>query len=45
MLTWNEQNALATGAKGDETRGITKLGKKAVQKIVDKKMILDVSHL
>ncbi len=45
MLTWNEQNPLATGAKGDATRGLTELGKKAVKKMIDKKMILDVSHL
>lgn len=45
MLTWNEQNALATGAKGDVTRGLTELGKKAVKKMINKKMIIDVSHL
>ncbi len=45
MLTWNEQNALATGAKGDVTRGLTTLGKQAVKKIIQKKMLLDVSHL
>jgi len=45
MLTWNEQNALATGAKGDVTRGLTELGKKAIKKMIDKKMIIDVSHL
>ena len=45
MLTWNEQNALATGVKGEVTRGLTELGKQAVQKIMKKKMLLDVSHL
>lgn len=45
MLTWNEQNPLATGVRGDEKRGLTKLGKKAVQKLIEKNMILDVSHL
>lgn len=44
MLTWNEQNLLATGAKADSNRGLTELGKKAVRKIHDKHMILDVSH-
>ena len=27
-LTWNEENKLATGAKGDSGRGLTELGKK-----------------
>lgn len=44
-LTWNEENALATGAKGNPNRGLTELGKKAVRKIHQKNMILDVSHL
>lgn len=45
MLTWNEQNALATGVQGDPTRGVTQLGKKAIQMIQEKHMIMDVSHL
>ena len=45
MLTWNEENALATGVKGSPDRGVTDLGRKATKKIQDKKMILDVSHL
>lgn len=45
MLTWNEENALATGVKASPDRGVTDLGRKAIKKIQDKKMILDVSHL
>ncbi len=45
MLTWNEQNALATGVQGDTARGLTTLGKQVVQRMEDKKMIVDVSHL
>ena len=45
MLTWNEENALATGVKGTPDRGVTELGKKAIRLIQNKKMILDVSHL
>ncbi len=45
MLSWNEQNALATGVQGDINRGLTELGKQAVKKIMDKNMIMDVSHL
>jgi membrane dipeptidase len=44
-LTWNEENSLATGAKGNPNRGLTKIGKKAVRKINQNNMILDVSHL
>lgn len=44
-LTWNEENLLATGVKGNPERGLTDLGKKAVKKINAKKMLLDVSHL
>lgn len=45
MLTWNEENALGTGVQGDSYRGLTSLGKQAVKKIIDKGMIMDVSHL
>jgi len=45
MLTWNEQNALATGVQGDFSRGLTSLGRKALEIMQQKKMIVDVSHL
>ena len=45
MLTWNEENALATGAGGSADRGLTALGRQAVRRMQDKKMLLDVSHL
>ncbi len=44
-LTWNEENALATGVKGNPDRGLTELGKEAVKKINKSNIILDVSHL
>ncbi|HHZ01599.1 MAG TPA: membrane dipeptidase [Tissierellia bacterium] len=44
-LTWNEENALATGVRGNPVRGLTPVGKEAVKKINDNKMLLDVSHL
>ena len=44
MLSWNEQNDLSTGTKGDPNRGLTDLGKKAVRKLHDKHMLVDVSH-
>lgn len=44
-LTWNEENELATGVKGNPGRGLTELGKKAVVKINSKNMLMDISHL
>ncbi|MGI6440809.1 MAG: dipeptidase [Peptoniphilaceae bacterium] len=44
-LTWNEQNALATGVRGDENRGLTEAGKKMLAKMEEVGMLLDVSHL
>ncbi len=44
-LTWNEQNGLATGVKGDKNRGLTGIGKKAIKIINELGMILDVSHV
>jgi membrane dipeptidase len=44
-LTWNEENALATGARGSADRGLTALGREAVKYMEDKGMLVDVSHL
>ncbi|MGD9569987.1 MAG: dipeptidase [Sedimentibacter sp.] len=44
-LTWNEQNKIATGVKGDPDSGLTAIGKEAVKIIENLGMILDVSHL
>ncbi len=43
-LTWNEQNKLATGVKGDPNRGLTKYGVEAVKRLEQLGMIVDVSH-
>ena len=43
-LCWNDENALATGVIGTVTRGLTEEGRKAVQKMDELGMILDVSH-
>jgi len=45
MLTWNEQNELATGAYGDPVRGLTDVGRQAVRRIQELHMLMDVSHL
>jgi len=45
MLTWNEENCLATGAGGDPASGLTELGRQAVRRMQDLGMVVDVSHL
>ena len=44
MLTWNEQNELATGVKGNPDRGLTSYGIEAVKRLEELGMIVDVSH-
>ncbi|ABR49217.1 Membrane dipeptidase [Alkaliphilus metalliredigens QYMF] len=44
-LTWNEENALATGIDGDDQRGITEKGIEVIKKMEDLGILLDVSHL
>lgn len=43
-LTWNEENELATGVSGDPNRGLTQIGKKAIKRLEQLGMIVDVSH-
>ena len=45
MLTWNEENLLATGVRGASSRGLTLMGKRTVQHMEEKGMVVDVSHL
>jgi membrane dipeptidase len=45
MLTWNEENLLATGAGGDPDKKLTDLGRQAVRRMWDRGMLVDVSHL
>lgn len=45
MLTWNGENALAAGAGCDPDRGLTDLGRRAVRRMWERGMVLDVSHL
>lgn len=45
MLTWNGPNKLATGIEGDPDAGLTEAGRRAVRRIQDLGMVLDVSHL
>lgn len=43
-LTWNEENALATGVAGDKDRGLTNLGIEVIKKMEKLGMIIDCSH-
>lgn len=43
-LAWNDENALATGVKGNPKRGLSDLGKKAIKRMGAHGMIIDVSH-
>lgn len=45
MLTWNEENAFATGVGSSNTeRGLTTLGKSAINKMEALGILIDVSH-
>lgn len=41
---WNDENALATGVKGNEKRGLTEVGHRALREMIKLNMIIDVSH-
>lgn len=43
-LTWNEENPLATGVRGNPDRGLTQLGKEATKLLEKLGIIIDVSH-
>lgn len=43
-LCWNDQNALASGKNGSSLNGLTDLGKRAILKMNELNMIIDVSH-
>lgn len=45
MLTWNEENKYATGAKADPNKGLKEDGVKLLQRMQEKGMIIDLAHL
>ena len=45
MVTWNEANRYATGAKSDKDRGITEEGRKLYKRMEELGMIIDLAHL
>lgn len=45
MVTWNEANIYATGAKSDPNRGITEKGRELYKRMQELGMIIDLAHL
>ena len=45
MLTWNEENRFAAGAAQDPAKGLTDLGRRALRRMEDLGILIDVSHL
>lgn len=45
MLTWNEENHLATGVAGEKDHGLKEEGKRFLDFMENHNMIVDVSHL
>ena len=45
ILTWNENNGFGHGAVSGSTEGLSSLGERAVRHMIEKKMIVDTSHL
>lgn len=43
-LTWNEENPLATGVKGNPDRGLSDKGRQAVKLMEDLGMLIDTAH-
>lgn len=43
-LSWNDENALSTGVKGNPLRGLTELGQRAIKRMNQLSMIIDISH-
>lgn len=43
-LSWNDENALSTGVKGNPLRGLTDLGKRTIKRMNEISMIVDISH-
>lgn len=45
MLTWNEENKYATGAKANPNNGLKEEGIKLLKRMQEKGMIIDLAHL
>lgn len=45
MVTWNEENKYATGAKANPDRGLTEEGRQLYKRMQELGMIIDLAHL
>lgn len=43
-IVWNNANQFGGGAKADKACGLTELGKRLVEKLINKKIAIDLSH-
>lgn len=43
-IVWNNDNKFGGGAKGNNNRGLTKMGNQLVEKLVQKNIAIDLSH-
>lgn len=43
-LCWNDENALATGVRGNPKRGLSEMGKEVIREMMRLSMVIDVSH-
>ena len=43
-VVWNNENKFGGGAKSDKNIGLTNLGKNLIEKLIDKKIAIDLSH-
>lgn len=43
-LAWNDENALATGVRGNPKRGLSELGRRVITRMGVHGMVIDVSH-
>lgn len=44
-IVWNNDNKFGGGVRGDSQKGLTLEGKKLIQKLIEKKIAIDVSHM
>ncbi len=43
-IVWNNKNKFGAGLRGENTEGLTSLGEQLVEKLVNKKIAIDLSH-
>lgn len=43
-LCWNDENALASGVRGNKEHGLSEMGREVIEKMMELNMAIDVSH-